>query len=45
MCVSVVAPFPLQQDAFSCRDAPDFNRGPMQITSIDALFEDSVNLQ
>jgi hypothetical protein len=39
------APFPLQPDAFSCRDAPDFNRAIMQIASNHALFENSVNAQ
>jgi hypothetical protein len=35
----------LQPDAFSCRDAPDFNRTVVQIASNHALFENSVNVQ
>jgi hypothetical protein len=42
---SLAAPFPLQVDAFSCRDSPDFNRNPTQMTNSHALFEDSVNAQ
>lgn len=42
---SQAAPFPLQADAFSCCDSPDFNRAYMRIMSNSALFEDSVNAQ
>jgi hypothetical protein len=42
---SLAAPFPLQADAFSCHDSPDFNRNSMQMTNSQALFEDSVNAQ
>jgi len=45
MCASLAAPFPLQVDAFSCRDSPDFNRNTTQTTNSHALFEDSVNAQ
>jgi hypothetical protein len=45
MCAWVVAPFLLQRDAFSCRDARDFNRGALQKSSKQALFEDPVNAQ
>lgn len=45
MCASEVAPFLLQRDAFSCRDAPLFNRSIARMISNHALFEYSVNVQ
>jgi two-component system response regulator CpxR len=42
MCSSEAAPFPLQPDAFSCRDAPDFNRqsapGALDLLLCDLLL-------
>jgi hypothetical protein len=45
MCAWAGAPFPLQADAFSCRDALNFNRPGMRIINRDALFENAVNAQ
>jgi hypothetical protein len=39
------APFPLQPDAFSCRDARDFNSRNARMTSNDGPFENPVNAQ
>jgi hypothetical protein len=39
------APFSLQPDAFSCRDALNFNRPAMGIANSGALFENPVNAQ
>jgi hypothetical protein len=38
MCSSVAAPFQLQADAFSCRDARDFNSGTLRIANVHAAF-------
>src|SRR5215469_3982144 len=45
MCSSGDAPFLLQWDAFSCRDALDFNRAVTRIPSIDALLQKTVDAQ
>lgn len=39
------APFPLQRDSFSCRDAPDFNRTRASISSIHAGLQATVDAQ
>jgi hypothetical protein len=44
-CLSAGAPFPLQWDAFSCRDAPDFNRAVTRISSIHAGLQRAVDAQ
>ena len=38
MCSSEAAPFQLQADAFSCRDARDFNSGTLRIANVHAAF-------
>jgi hypothetical protein len=38
MCSSVAAPFQLQADAFSCRDARDFNSAASEIANVHATF-------
>jgi len=42
---AAAAPFPLQPDDFSCRDALNFNRPATGIPNSGALFEISVNAQ
>jgi hypothetical protein len=38
MCSSGAAPFQLQVDAFSCRDARDFNSDTSEIANVHAAF-------
>lgn len=45
MCSLEDAPFPLQPDAFSCRDARDFNKRAVRIANEFALFHSSVDVQ
>src|SRR6202789_4195541 len=44
-CSSEVAPFLLQADAFSCRDALDFNRATMLIANVHGDLQSSVDAQ
>jgi hypothetical protein len=45
MCGLGDAPFPLQADDFSCRDALNFNRYICEIANQYGMFEGTVNLQ